>query len=133
MSDITRQLQVPEAQLERIEHEDDDVTLYFSKVFLLQEMEGAFEDSLWTQAVNITISNCEISGELPDCPCELEGGDFIDNVYTYRNHVSLPINWRGDVGCTLIVAGSGGTFTLSGDAITSEQIDSPGYLKHVKK
>lgn len=133
MSDTTTHLQLPEAQLERIERDGDDLTLHFSKVFLVQEMEGAFEDSLWTQAVNITISNCEIDGELPACPCELSGGDFIDNIYTYRNHVTLPISWRGDVGCRLGMTGSGESFTVSGDGIRSEQTGNPTYLKHVKK
>ena len=133
MSDITRQLQLPEAQLERIEREGDDITLHFSRVFLVQEMEGAFEDSLWTQAVNITIGNCEIDGELPACPCELAGGDFIDNIYTYRNHVALPISWRGDVACRLDVTGSSGNLTISGDSIRSEQIGNPVYLKHIRK
>lgn len=133
MSDITTQLQIPEARLERIVRDGDDITLYFSRVYLVQEMEGAFEDSLWTQAVNITVSNCEIDGELPDCPCVLGGGDFIDNVYTYRNHVALPISWRGDVGCKLGITGRGDSFTISGDGIRSEQIGNPTYLKHIKK
>jgi hypothetical protein len=133
MSDITTQLQIPEARLERIVRDGDDITLYFSRVYLVQEMEGAFEDSLWTQAVNITVSNCEIEGKLPDCPCELGGGDFIDNVYTYRNHVALPISWRGDVGCKLGTTDRGDSFIISGDGIRSEQIGNPTYLKHIKK
>jgi hypothetical protein len=133
MSDITTQLQIPEARLERVVRDGEDITLYFSRVYLVQEMEGAFEDSLWTQAVNITISNCEIDGELPECPCELAGGDFIDNVYTYRDHVALPISWRGDVGCKLSVTGSGQSCSISGDTIRSEQIGNPAYLKHIKK
>lgn len=133
MSDITQQLQLPEAQLERIEREGDDITLHFSRVYLVQEMEGAFEDSLWTQPVNITIGNCEIDGELPACPCELGGGDFIDNIYTYRNHVALPISWRGDIACRLGIAGSSESVTISGDSINSEQIGNPTYLKHISK
>ena len=133
MSDITTQMQIPEARLERIERVGDDITLHFSKVFLVQEMEGAFEDSLWTQDVNITISNCETDGELPACPCELSGGDFIDNVYTYRNHVTLPISWRGDVGCKLLTAGSPAGCTIHGDGIRSEQIGNPVYLRHISK
>jgi hypothetical protein len=133
MSDITTRMQLPEASLERIERDGDDITLQFSKVFLVQEMEGAFEDSLWTQAVNITLVNCEIDGELPPCPCELAGGDFMDNIYTYRNHVTLPINWRGDVGCRLNVAGSGQRCEIRCDDIRSEQLGHPAYLKHISK
>ena len=133
MSDITIQLQLPEASLERIERDGDDITLHFSKVFLVQEMEGAFEDSLWTQAVSITISDCEIDGELPACPCELHGGDFIDNIYTYRNHVTVPISWRGDVGCRLDAGDGAQGCSISGTAMRSEQIGNPVYLKHISK
>ena len=133
MSDITIQLQLPEAKLERIERDGEDISLHFSKVFLVQEMEGAFEDSLWTQAVSITISDCEIDGDLPACPCELRGGDFIDNIYTYRNHVTLPISWRGDVGCRLDAGDGAQRCRISGTAIRSEQIGNPVYLKHISK
>lgn len=133
MSDITIQLQLPEAKLERIERDGDDISLHFSKVFLVQEMEGAFEDSLWTQAVSITISDCEIDGDLPACPCELRGGDFIDNIYTYRNHVTLPISWRGNVGCRLDAGDGAQRCSISGTAIRSEQIGNPVYLKHISK
>ena len=104
---------------ERIERDGDDITLQFSKVFLVQEMEGAFEDSLWTQAVSITISDCEIDGDLPACPCELRGGDFIDNIYTYRNHVTLPISWRGDVGCRLDAGDGAQRCSISGTAMAA--------------
>ena len=133
MSDITSQLQLPEAQLERIERDGDNITLHFSKAYLVQEMEGAFEDSLWTQAVNITISNCEIDGEPPACPCELGGGDFTDNIYTYRNHFALPESWRGDVGCRMNVADSSESFTIRGDTIRTEQIGNPAYHNHRSK
>ena len=55
MSDTTNTLQIPGAQLESIEQGDNEITLHFSQVHLLQEMEAAIEDSLWTQAVNLTI------------------------------------------------------------------------------
>jgi hypothetical protein len=42
MSDTTQILQLPEALLESIDRDgDDSITLHFSKVFLVQEMEGA--------------------------------------------------------------------------------------------
>jgi len=133
MSDITSQLQLPEAHLERIEQGDNEITLHFSKVFLRQEMEGAFEDSLWTQAMNLTLKGIEIDGDLPDCPCEIEGGDFINNIYTYRNQAPLPVDWRGDVGCTLTPVGGQPGFSIHGSAMQLEQIGHPSYLRHVKK
>lgn len=134
MSDITQILQLPGALLESIGREADDcITLHFSKVFLVQEMEGAIEDSLWTQTVSLTICDIEIDGELPDCPCEISGGDLTNNIYTYRDHAPLPISWRGELRCKLSVAGKEQGVTISGSSMQLEQIDHPRYLKHIKK
>ena len=133
MSDTSNTLQLPGAQLESIDQTDDEITLHFSLVHLLQEMEGAFEDSQWTQAVRLTVRGSKLEGELPACPCELKGGDLTDNIYTYRDHVPLPINWRGEVRCKLVCAGTGAEFSIEGDSMQLEQIDHPRYIRHVKK
>jgi hypothetical protein len=133
MSDTTNTLQIPGAQLKSIEQTDNDITLHFSQVQLVQEMEGAIEDSLWTQAVNLLIRDIEIEGELPVCPCVIKGGDLVDNIFTYRDHAPLPINWRGEVRCTLTVEGCDTSFSIDGESMQLEQIDTPRYIKHVKK
>lgn len=133
MSDVSYTLQLPEARLDSIDRDDNAITLRFAQVFLIQNMEGAFEDSLWNQAVNLTISDYNLEGELPACPCELSGGDMIDNFYTYRDHAPLPIKWRGEVGCTLRVAGSDVPFSITGSGMRLEQIDTPRYIRHIKK
>ena len=133
MSDTSNTLQLPGAQLESIDRSDDEITLHFSQVHLVQEMEGAFEDSLWTQAVKLRIRGITLEGELPECPCELQGGDLTDNIYTYRDHAPLPINWRGEVRCKLVVAGSGAAFSIEGSSMQVEQIDHPRYIRHIKK
>ena len=133
MSDTTNTLQIPGAQLESIEQADNEITLHFSQVQLVQEMEGAIEDSLWTQAVNLVIRDIEIEGELPACPCVIKGGDLVDNIFTYRDHAPLPINWRGEVRCMLTVEGCDTSFSIDGESMQLEQIDTPRYIKHVKK
>jgi len=133
MSDVSYTLQLPEARLESVDRDADTITLHFSQVQLVQEMENAFEDSLWTQAVNLSLRDYSLNGELPDCPCEISSGDITNNIYTYRNHAPLPINWRGDVRCALTVAGSGATFAISGDSMQLEQIATPRYIRHIKK
>ena len=78
--DTTSSLQLPGARLERIERNVDDITLHFSLVHLVQVMEGAFQDSLWNQACDLVIRNVIIEGELPECPCEIQGGDMTNNI-----------------------------------------------------
>jgi hypothetical protein len=133
MSDVSYTLQLPEARLESIDRDADAITLRFSQVFLVQEMENAFEDSLWTQAVNLGIRDYSLDGELPACPCEISGGDITNNIYTYRDHAPLPIDWRGDVRCTLKIAGSDAVFSISGAAMQLEQLETPRYIRHIKK
>ena len=133
MSDTTQILQLPGAQLESIDRSGDTLTLHFSRVNLIQEMEGTFQDSLWTQAVRLTIGETELTGEMPECPCEISGGDLVNNIFTYRDHAPLPIDWRGDTRCKLTVAGSDAPFTIDGTSMQLEQIDHPCYIKHVDK
>lgn len=133
MSDITQILQIPDARLESIEQDDSGITLHFSQVHLVQEMEGAFEDSLWTQAVRLTVKEPVLEGELPACPCEISGGDLTDNIYTYRDHAPLPIQWRGEVRASFTVAGDDGTFSIDGTSMQVEQLDHPRYIRHIKK
>ena len=133
MSDVSYTLQLPEARLESIARGADSITLHFSQVYLVQEMENAFEDSLWTQAVDLTLRDYSLEGELPACPCELSGGDFTNNIYTYRDHAPLPINWRGDVRCTLRVAGDAAVFGISAGNMQLEQLETPRYIRHIKK
>jgi len=131
--DTTSSLQIPGAQLERIEQGDDAITLHFSQVHLVQVMEDTFQDSLWKQACYLIIRNMEIGGELPQCPCELQGGDMTDNIYTYRDHAPLPIDWNGSVGCKFTVADSGAVFSIDGTAMQMNMIDHPRYIRHVDK
>lgn len=133
MSDTIRILQLPGAQLASIEQDGDTFTLHFSQVQLVQEMEGAFEDSLWTQAVTLVIRDATLEGTLPDCPCVIRQGDLTDNIYTYRNHAPLPIKWRGEVYCKLVVDGTGSAFTLRGTGMDVTQLDYPRYIKHINK
>lgn len=133
MSDITYSLQLKGAQLASIDQDENSITLHFSKVHLIQIMEAADEDSLWTQAINITLKNYTLEGELPDCPCEIAGGDFTDNIFTYRNHAPLPIDWRGDTGFKLTIANGDETISIEAEFMQVEQIDHPRYVKHMKK
>ena len=133
MSDTTQILKLPGAQLESIEQGEDEITLHFSQVQLVQEMENAIEDSLWTQAIDLTIKGIELQGERPTCPCEVSGGDLTDNIFTYRDHAPLPINWRGTVSCKLDFAGHDTGLTISGDTLKVDPIAHPRYIKHIKK
>lgn len=133
MSDTTNTLQLKGAQLASINQDDDSITLHFSMVHVIQDMEGAIEDSLWTQAINIKLTDYTLAGDLPDCPCEIITGDFTDNVFTYRDHAPLPIDWRGETGCKFTTTGSDSPFSIEAEYLHVERIDNPRYIKHTRK
>lgn len=133
MSDTTQTLQLPGAQLATIDRDGDTCTLHFSQLELIQEMEGAFEDSLWTQAVDLVIRGADPEAELPACPCVIRGGDLTDNIYTYRDHAPLPIKWRGAVGLRLAIEGQDGEYELRGTAMEAKPLEFPRYIRHIKK
>lgn len=133
MSDTQYILQIPGAQLVSIEQKNNEIILHFSEVHLIHEMEGTIEDSLWTQAVDLSIRNAEPEGDLPACPCSIESGELTDNIYTYRDHAPLPVHWTGEVGCTFKTAAADASFSISGDGMQLEQLGHPRYIKHVKK
>ncbi|UCC56266.1 MAG: hypothetical protein JSU75_00330 [Gammaproteobacteria bacterium] len=133
MSDTTDTLQLPGAQLESIEQGDNEITLHFSQFHIVQEMENAYEDSLWTQACNLLLRNIKVSGDLPECPCEIKGGDLTNNIFTYRDHAPLPIDWHGDTGCRFIMAGSDTGFSIDAEYLQVERLEHPRYIKHIKK
>ena len=133
MSDITDILQLPGAELESIEQDDATITLHFSLLHIVREMENAFEDSLWTQAGRLVIRYTGISGDTPGCPCHIAGGDLVNNIYTYRDHAPLPIDWRGSISCTLLIEGDQPPVTIEGSAMQLERIEHPRYIRHVRK
>ncbi len=133
MSDITDTLQLPGARLERIETGENAITLHLTGIAIVRVMEATFEDTLWTQDCKLVIRDVEVEGELPDCPCEIKGGDLINNIFTYRDHAPLPIDWRGSVGCKVSVADSGAVFSIDGGSMQLERLGHPRYIKHIKK
>lgn len=133
MSDVTFYLQIPGAQLESIDRSEDEITLHFSKVELIQKMENAFEDSLWTQAINLTLKGISVDGDLPEAACEIQKGELTDNIYTYRDSVPMPVDWHGEVNCTFAITGTGREFSIDGTSMQLEQIAHPRYIKHFKK
>ncbi len=133
MSDTTDTLQLSGAQLESIEQGDNAITLHFSQFEIVQEMENTIENSLWTQACDLVLRNIEISGELPECPCEIKGGDLTNNIFTWRDHAPLPIDWHGDTGCKFSVAGSDAEFSINAEFLQVKRLEHPRYIRHMKK
>ncbi len=133
MSDITDTLQLPGARLDKIETDGNEITLHLTGVKIVRVMAATFEDTLWTQDCRLTIRDIEIGGELPECPCEIGGGDLINNIFTYRDHAPLPIDWHGSIGCKFSVVDSGKVFSIDGESMQLERIDHPRYIKHIKK
>jgi len=133
MSDTTDILQFPGARLESIDRDENQIILHFSQFHIVQEMENAFEDSLWAQACDLVLRDIGCSDGLPECPCEISGGDLINNIFTWRDHAPLPIDWHGDTGCRFTLAGSDKAFSISAGVLQVQRLEHPRYIRHIKK
>jgi len=126
------ELSFPEARIERIEQTGDALILHLSELFLFISLTGSRERTQWRQSGTLTVEQAEIDGPLPACPCALEGGDLHDHAFTYRDLAPLPIDSRGQVGCTLRFAGQAEPLVLRGERIRLELTGNRRYVGHVR-
>jgi len=126
------ELSFPEARIERIEQNNDGLTLHVSELFLFISLTGSREQTQWRQSGTLTVEQVEIEGPLPGCPCTLEGGDLHDHAFTYRDLAPLPIDSHGQVGCTLRIAGQTEPLVLRGERIHLELTGERRYVGHVR-
>jgi hypothetical protein len=70
---------------------------------------------------------------MPACPCRIASGELVNNIYTYRDHAPLPLDWHGSVRCRLTFEGEQAPWTIEGSAMHLERIDHPRYIRHIKK
>ena len=122
----------PDARIQRIEQTDGGLTLHLSELFLFISLTGSREQTQWRQSGTLTVEQAEVEGLLPSCPCVLEGGDVHDHAFTYRDLAPLPIDSRGQVGCTLRIAGQAEPLVLRGERIRLELTGERRYVGHVR-
>lgn len=128
----TSSIELPGAQIDRIELTEGRLRLHFPRVEIVKTMTGSVERTRWWQAGDLIIDAAEPLAPLPQAPVVCAGGDIDDNVYTYRDMIPVPLNSRGRVGCDLRLADSGARISVSGESLRLEMEGVPKYIEHIR-
>jgi hypothetical protein len=128
----TSSIELPGAEVDRIELADGSLRLHFPRVHIIKTMTGSVERTRWWQAGDLVIDGAEPLAPLPQAPVVCAGGDIDDNVYTYRDMIPIPLNARGRVGCDLRLAQGEARIQVRGEALRLEMEGIPKYIEHIR-
>lgn len=95
-------------------------------------MTGSIEKTLWWQAGDLVLEGAEAEHPLPSGPAICAGGDIVDNIYTYRDMIPVPLDSRGYTRCELELRGSEGRIVAHGETVRLELAGSPRYIRHIR-
>lgn len=87
-----------------INFERDRCVLKFTQASVIKVMDAAKQRTRWQQSGRIIIQsdlNAVADDLMQALPCQAHGGEFQDNVLTYRDTIRLPCHVYGDVGVVL--------------------------------
>ena len=125
-------INLPGSQIEGISLESGTLRVHFSRAYIIKTMTGSVERTRWWQAGDLVLEDAELSGgELPTGPLVCAGGDVVENIYTYRDMIPVPLESRGSAGCKLKFEGSGQVLEARGSAVRLEMKDVAKYIEHI--
>lgn len=123
---------LPQARVERIERADDALRIHLSEFFSYVSLTGSAQQTQWRQAGVLVLDEAQTEDEIPQGPLVLAGGDVRDNAYTYRDRIPMPLDARGQVGCTLRFEGGDSPASFAGTRLRLETIGERKYVAHVR-
>lgn len=111
----------------------DEVRIRFEPAYLIQTMTGSEERTRWKQNIVLVFEDAELlEGSEADLPATCAGGDVVENVYTYRDMVPVPLESRGQAGCNLALEGSDTRIRVQAGGVRLEREDLPRYIEHIR-
>lgn len=120
------------SEIEAVVIEDDDIRVRFARAYIVKTMTGSVERTRWWQAGDLVFEGAELDGELPTLPAVCAGGDILDNVFTYRDMVPVPLESRGRTGCDLKIADDQRRIRINAEALRLDLVDVPKYIEHLR-
>ncbi len=126
-------IELPGSEIESISLEEGALIVRFSRAIIIKTMSDSEEQTRWWQAGDLVFEDAEVEGELPECPCVCTGGDVGENVYTYRDMLSLPLESRGRAHCDLKIEGQAESLKAVATGVKLVMDDRPHYIEHIRK
>ncbi len=120
------------SEVATIHFEVDVLRVNFSRAYIIETMTGSEERTRWWQAGDLVLEGVELEGEVPQGPLVCTGGDVVENIYTYRDMIPIPLDSQGHTRCDLGFVGTGKRLRASGRRVRLEMKDVPKYLEHIR-
>ncbi len=125
-------INLPGSEIEGISLESGTLRISFSRAYIIKTMTGSVERTHWWQAGDLVIEDAQLSGgELPPGPLVCAGGDVVENIYTYRDMIPVPLESHGSARCKLAFEGRDELLEASGSAVRLEMREVPKYIEHI--
>jgi hypothetical protein len=119
-------------EIESIRITEGDLRVRFSRAYIVKTMTGSVERTRWWQEGDLVITHAEPEGELPEGSFVCDGGDVVENVYTYRDMIPIPLNSRGRARCAIKLRGREAPLVASGDGVRLELEGVAKYIEHIR-
>jgi len=121
------------SEIDAINHSDNILRISFSRAYIIKTMTGSEERTKWWQAGELVLEGVELEGDVPPAgPLVCTGGDVVENVYTYRDMIPIPLDSQGHTRCDLGFAGSEQRLRASGRSVRLEMKGTPKYIEHIR-
>lgn len=119
------------SEIESVSLEAGILRVRFSRAYIIKTMTGSVERTRWWQAGDLVLKDVELNGELPEGSLVCAGGDVVDNIFTYRDMIPLPLDSRGSARCKLAFEHRSERLEASGSSVCLEMHDVPKYIEHI--
>lgn len=125
-------IELPGSEVEALIVEGDTIRVRFSRAYIIKTMTGSVERTKWWQAGDLVFDGAHLEGEPPALPATCAGGDIVDNVFTYRDMVPVPLVGRGHTGCDLHFPGDDRRLKITAQSMRLDMTDVAKYIEHLR-
>ena len=125
-------IQLNGSEIEKIEYQDNQLKIFFSRAIIIKTMTGSVEKTKWSQAGYLIFTGIEDFEEFAELPAICKGGDVGENIYTYRDMIPVPLDSRGHTHCDLYFENTDKHLKASGNSVKLEMLDVPKYIEHIR-
>ena|ERR1035437_6910993 len=125
-------IEIHDSEVAEIGECDGTVTVHFQSVYL-HKSEGrpAYDSGTgWVQEAQLVISEASVSGDFPDWPCSMVGGEIILDGERHCNLIPVPLEVRKLTELRLICDDIH-TVTIKGRGVRLELVGVPRYVEEV--
>jgi hypothetical protein len=127
-------IELHDSKIGEIAKQGDTVVVHFLKAYL-HKSEGrpGFDCGTgWTQSAKLIFASASASGNFPDLPCDVMGGDLVVGGQLHANMIPVPLDVAAPVKLRLVFD-SIHTVLIIGQGVRLEFLGEPKYVEEVRQ